>query len=421
MRLTPLNIPKIYSNNYSIQTQEKAVNTNNSSHIPFKPSKFDCSRTYFLGGVQVNNDGFISDDKHSYEVKKITTLINNPKNKRIAIIPHNHPDLDALGSATALKEYLSTQKNKSVDIISPSAIDSNLDWLDPDYEILRVEDGEPTPSLNDYDLIICLDFSTIHRAGRLKYELKKMEVPSINIDHHEDIEEKFCDTSLKVPKSQATSVLVYELIKRLGGIITPEIATPLLAGIYADTKNLNNIKLQDSYVKISRMVREMADVSGLSREEIWDKSLIDYSRGDIKELVSDVNNNILIDGKVKAVVITQHFIKSHPIFETDFELAYNVVKKTAHKSSEIPITCFILEDNNGSSNVSLRSNGSINLLNSFDSYRPRGGENAASFYTKDDIEDVFENICTDINSKFNDSNFDSDDVQSEIDELVYPY
>ena len=420
MRLIPLNSPKIYSNNYSIQTQEKALNTNNTSHIPFKPSKFDCSRAYFLGGIQLADDGFISDKKYSKALKKISNQINNPDIKRIAIIPHKFPDIDALGCSAALKEFLTTQKGKDVDIISPTAMDSNLSWLDPNDEIIFADEFNPPPSLKGYDLVICVDFSNISRAGALTNELKNIQVPTLNIDHHNKPDQKFCDNFLRFPECPANSILVYELIKILGGEITPDIATPLLAGIFADTSNLDNIKSNDAYKKASKTVNTLTKISGLSQNEVWDKSKIDFDNEEVQEFLEDIENCVFNEENVKTVVLTNDFIKSHPLFKTDPLLAYNLAKKTAHKNQDAPVTCLIHEKN-GKSVVSLRANTDIDLIKAINTYELHGKASAASFSSIDDLEIIFENINNHINTAVENSNFDLEDARSKEVQASYGY
>lgn len=161
--------------------------------------------------------------------------------KKIALIIHQSPDGDALGSGIALSTFLQ-KKGHNVSLISPDTPPLFLSWLPNIGSLLSFDQEEDrkkaTQAIKQADLILCLDFPVLHRAGAVAPLIKASQAPKIVLDHHPD-HEKFAEVMWIDTKACATAALVYRMIVALGEEehIDATIATCLYLGILTDTGN----------------------------------------------------------------------------------------------------------------------------------------------------------------------------------------
>lgn len=154
------------------------------------------------------------------------------ESRKILLHLHPGPDADSVGSALAFFQYLKSI-NKDVTLISG---DSNLS---PNLLTLP-SSNQITPQnyfdldIKEYDLFIILDSSEIRQISKLKKITFPQNLKTIVIDHHSS-NTGFGEINLIDSLSPATCQIVYELFEALKIKITPDIATCLFAGIYADT------------------------------------------------------------------------------------------------------------------------------------------------------------------------------------------
>ncbi|MCT9098437.1 bifunctional oligoribonuclease/PAP phosphatase NrnA [Haloarchaeobius sp. HME9146] len=139
------------------------------------------------------------------------------------VVCHRHADLDAIGSALALAEFL-----PDVTVCAPGGIGmqakplarGTVERADPaEFALTIVVDAAESRRVEPIDL---------DRAGTL-----------IVIDHHEpgDLLDR-ADAALVVPEAGATAELVYKLAGEAGWDVSETAAYYLLAGIMGDTKRL---------------------------------------------------------------------------------------------------------------------------------------------------------------------------------------
>lgn len=136
--------------------------------------------------------------------------------KQIAIVPHSGPDGDAMGASLALYQFLKN-KNKKVQIISPTDYPVFLNWLPNNSEVWVYTNGKKKADeyLSNSDLIFIVDHNSFKRSGDLEQVLEKLSSKKIMIDHHPDPELiadlMFSDTSMC-----STCEMIYEFIEALG-------------------------------------------------------------------------------------------------------------------------------------------------------------------------------------------------------------
>ena len=168
-------------------------------------------------------------------MRYIATQINErlKQAQNILIIPHSNPDGDALGSASALAEYL-IGAGKKARVFCSKPIEANYDF------IIAQETLEPNPAIlsdNEIDLLVVVDSSDLRYTGLEGIASHGAEI--INIDHHVT-NEKFGHYNMVKPTASATAEIIHEFFQHIGAAISPTMATALLAGIITDTGNFTN-------------------------------------------------------------------------------------------------------------------------------------------------------------------------------------
>jgi len=149
---------------------------------------------------------------------------------RIALLAHEHPDGDALGSALGLAHVLRG--------LGKTCLPACADPAPPLYGFLPGLDGlQRDLGAEDFDLVIALDAGELTRYGAL-YERHRAfldRVPIVNLDHH--VTSSGCgQVSIIDVQSAATAELITLLLLQLGVSILRDAAVCLMTGIITDTR-----------------------------------------------------------------------------------------------------------------------------------------------------------------------------------------
>jgi phosphoesterase RecJ-like protein len=149
---------------------------------------------------------------------------------RIALLAHEHPDGDALGSALGLAHVLRGFGKTCVPTCADPA--PPLYGFLPGLEGLQRDLGDES-----FDLVIALDAGELTRYGPL-YERHRAfldQATIVNLDHH--LTSSGCgQISIIDVASAATAELITLLLMQLGISISQEAAVCLLTGIITDTR-----------------------------------------------------------------------------------------------------------------------------------------------------------------------------------------
>lgn len=154
------------------------------------------------------------------------------KTQNILINVHRNPDLDSVGSATALSQALN-KIGKKTTLICPHEIPENFKFLKGAKEVLTIDFKDFT-DFGLYDLFLILDSGSYDIVTGDK-EIQLPPIKKIIIDHHltnnwENYVYKLLDV-----KASSTAEIIYKLLLDWGMEIDPKIATSLFAGISSDT------------------------------------------------------------------------------------------------------------------------------------------------------------------------------------------
>jgi bifunctional oligoribonuclease and PAP phosphatase NrnA len=151
--------------------------------------------------------------------------------QRIALIAHEHPDGDCLGSALGFAHILS-QIGKTCHTACADPAPRTLAFLPGIDTLQHTLDNE------DFDLVIALDASELPRFGSLyhRHQSYLERVPMLNIDHH--IITSGCGTvNIIDPTAAATAELLVLFQQQAGLPMNKDAALCLLTGIITDTSS----------------------------------------------------------------------------------------------------------------------------------------------------------------------------------------
>src|SRR5436305_4716569 len=149
--------------------------------------------------------------------------------QRIALLAHEHPDGDCLGSALGLSHILRAIGKTCVPICADPAPQTMM-FL-PGAEMLQTTLGD-----EQFDLVIALDAGELPRFGPLyqRHQSFLDRVPKLNIDHH--ISSLGCGpVNIIDPISAATAELLVLFQQQTGLPLDRDAAVCLLTGMITDT------------------------------------------------------------------------------------------------------------------------------------------------------------------------------------------
>jgi phosphoesterase RecJ-like protein len=151
--------------------------------------------------------------------------------QRIALLAHEFPDGDSIGSALGMAHILRLMGKTCVPACAHTA-PRNLSFL-PGIEMLQ-----QTLAGESFDLVIALDAGELRRFGSL-YEVHRAfldHVPILNIDHH--ISSEGCgQVNIVDTKAAATAELIVLFQQQAGLPLNRDAALCLLTGVITDTSS----------------------------------------------------------------------------------------------------------------------------------------------------------------------------------------
>ncbi len=155
--------------------------------------------------------------------------------QRVLLIPHQKPDGDALGAATAFAEWLESLGKEYI-IFCATDFSTRLSYL-PHTDKLT---SDTRVWQKPIDTIVVFDSGDLVYAGVAEYIAKLSRRPIIiNIDHH-ITNEKYGDYNLLLTGASSTSEILYHFFTITHVPINISMATSLLTGIITDTDTFTN-------------------------------------------------------------------------------------------------------------------------------------------------------------------------------------
>ncbi|MEO5359006.1 MAG: bifunctional oligoribonuclease/PAP phosphatase NrnA [Nitrospirota bacterium] len=296
-----------------------------------------------------------------------TLLSHIKENDKFYIVPHIFPDGDALGSALALESALCTLGKKAI-VFSRDPVPDMFDFLPESGRIAPMSD---LTSPEDATLLL-VDCNAPNRADIERVKFKY----TIVIDHHET-ESDFGDIRWVLPKSPATGLMIYFLIKSLGVDISSTMALNIYAALAVDTgifrySNTTAESLSVASDLISKGVRPSFVADRLHNN--WTEAKF--------MLLKHMLNSIEIQKNTAICFITNDMLKKTGAKpeDTDNFVNFPIMINT------IKVAALFKETGNNFWKASLRSRGDVNVAKIAEKLGGGGHKNAAGFRITADIE-----------------------------------
>lgn len=197
--------------------------------------------------------------------KVVNSIINSSS---IAILTHEKPDGDAIGSATSL--YTSLKRlGKDVDLIIPE--------YPPVFNYLESLKESVTDSLKDYDLAITVDCAQVSRIGQIS-DIFSHGKTKLVIDHHAS-NNNYGDINL-IKMTSSCCQIIFDVILALNVEIDKNIGNALITGILTDTGGFKNSDvdkktfeiagyLYDRKTEISKVYTTLMQTKSKARFELY--------------------------------------------------------------------------------------------------------------------------------------------------------
>lgn len=177
--------------------------------------------------------------------------------KCVAVISHNNPDGDTLGSQLALAAAL---KNAGVDtvLLNNDTISEKYHFVAGSERVQPYQEGMELP-----EVVVFVDCASMALAGCSADTPFLQGKTIINIDHHAS-NKYYGDINYVKEDAAANCQNMYEVIQALGVAITPEIATALYMGLSTDTGNFLFDNVSSDTLRIAAELKDCgADTTAL--------------------------------------------------------------------------------------------------------------------------------------------------------------
>ena len=168
-------------------------------------------------------------------IERLRSLINGVS--RIVITCHKSPDGDALGSSLALCHVLK-RLGKDAVVVTPDMAPKSLEFIPGVRELIVFTKHEQRvrKTLNDAQLLFCLDYNSLKRVDRLAELIEPLNVKRVLIDHHLAPDAAF-DVMISFPEASSTCELVFRTLMQMGLLrfLDRHAASCLYVGMLTDT------------------------------------------------------------------------------------------------------------------------------------------------------------------------------------------
>lgn len=268
------------------------------------------------------------------------------------VTTHVHPEGDAIGSEVALGAFLQNL-GKRVTIVNSSPTPLNSAFMDPTGAIRVYPDNYDAQILERADAVVIVDVNNWKHLGRFGEALKESSTPRICIDHHQGGDADIAEIYVRDTGAAAAGLLVYELIKFMGGKITAPIADAVYAALITDTGTFRFSNTNERvFLAATELIQQGVDPFAIHRQV--------YSRTPqaVKLLGSVLGTlSTTADGKLAWIHATRDMFEKAGANYEDSDGLLEIVRSTRG----IEFCLFFKELPSGKIKVSLRSNGKVDV------------------------------------------------------------
>lgn len=250
------------------------------------------------------------------DIQAVKNLLSEPQ--KIVIVPHKNPDGDAVGSTLALWHYLK-YRGQEATVVVPNDYPKFLKWMSGNDQILNFEreNSQAKSRIEAATLIFTLDFNHLGRIGQMEEPFRKLTVPFVMIDHHQEPSD-YAEIMYSDVTMSSTCEMVYNFIEYLGDAdsITPEMANCLYTGIMTDT---GSFKFSSTTAKTHRVVAQLIE-KGAESTKIHHRVFDTNTPGRLHLLGTALNNMVILEQyKAAYITLSQDELDAHKYQKGDTE------------------------------------------------------------------------------------------------------
>ena len=233
------------------------------------------------------------------EVEKLKVLLSAPRT--LAIVTHFNPDGDALGSGLGLMHVLNSLGH-AAKLVLPNTPPHFLQWL-PGYAEVLAFDNDPdasTRTIRDADVVFCLDFNRLDRAGGLESILDDAPV-KVLIDHHQE-PDAFAQVTFSDTSACSTCQMVFDVVSALGAAqhIDHDAATCLYTGIMTDS---GSFRFASTTAHTHRVAAELIE-RGVKVDEVQNAVMDDNSEHRLRLLGFILSERLTVLPELDTAIFT---------------------------------------------------------------------------------------------------------------------
>ena len=234
-------------------------------------------------------------------IAEIYPLLEQPR--RVVIIMHQKPDADAMGSSLGLSLFLRRLGHRTT-VISPTNWAEWLKWMPDCAGVIDYEYSteKALSVLEEAEWVFCLDFNTLSRTRHMAPRLRKLAVPKLLIDHHQQPESAVFAYGISNTEKSSTCEMIYDLIVESGhaGKIDVDIAACLYAGVMTDT---GSFRFPGATASVHRMVAALKD-TGLNHTQIHDNLFDNFLENRLRFMGFVLQNRMEVFYEYNAALIS---------------------------------------------------------------------------------------------------------------------
>jgi bifunctional oligoribonuclease and PAP phosphatase NrnA len=291
--------------------------------------------------------------------------------REVLMLGHVHPDADVLGTLFALGSNLEARE-WSVTYAGPHPVPAGLGFL-PGAARWQVWRGSP----RRFGVIVLTDCPNDKRTEGLLESARDGSSQVLNIDHHPD-NRRYGTVNWIDSTAAATGEMVFDLIRALGGRVTPAIALNLFTAIHTDT---GSFRYSNTTAKTFRIAAELTAAGAdpaVVAEELYQRR-----SPDALARLGDILHRVEVSGDGRLAWLTL----PRELAAEAFVAAEDLV--TYPRSIDgVKVALLFSEERDGLVKVSLRGKGDIAVNRIAQRFGGGGHDNAAGCTVRGTLADV---------------------------------
>jgi phosphoesterase RecJ-like protein len=212
--------------------------------------------------------------------------------RHIAILGHEHPDGDCLGSAVALCSILRL-RGCQAQVFYGEPVPRRYTFLNVDGLVAEIPSTAKVPG----DLIFVLDTTDPSRLGGIRHEQIR-HATLVNIDHH-IFNHDFGEINWVDTEAAATGELIWRLASARGWPAPPIALEALYAALVTDT---GQFAYSNTNARVLRMAADLVE-AGVDPETMWRRLYLNKTPGEM-ELEARARDSFEVWGEGRIAVIS---------------------------------------------------------------------------------------------------------------------